>query len=51
VVARWFIFEPKIPIWVKFGGPWNGECGYMYFMIIFGLFFGHLVYQTYGRLV
>jgi hypothetical protein len=22
-VARWFIFKPKIPIWVKFGCPWN----------------------------
>jgi hypothetical protein len=20
-VARWFVFKPKIPIWVKFGGP------------------------------
>jgi hypothetical protein len=20
-VARWFIFKPKIPIWVTFGGP------------------------------
>jgi hypothetical protein len=20
-VARWFIFKPKIPIWVNFGGP------------------------------
>jgi hypothetical protein len=20
-VARWFIFVPKIPIWVFFGGP------------------------------
>jgi hypothetical protein len=20
-VARWHIFEPKIPIWVYFGGP------------------------------
>jgi hypothetical protein len=19
--ARWFLFKPKIPIWVKFGGP------------------------------
>jgi hypothetical protein len=27
-VARWFVFEPKIPIWVNFGGPWNGKCGY-----------------------
>jgi hypothetical protein len=24
-VARWFIFEPKIPIWVNFGGPWIGK--------------------------
>jgi hypothetical protein len=27
-VARWFIFIPKIPIWVYFGGPWNGKCWY-----------------------
>jgi hypothetical protein len=20
-VARWFLFEPKIPIWANFGGP------------------------------
>jgi hypothetical protein len=20
-VARWFIFKPKIPIWINFGGP------------------------------
>jgi hypothetical protein len=20
-VARWFIFKPKVPIWVNFGGP------------------------------
>jgi hypothetical protein len=20
-VARWFIFKPKIPIWIEFGGP------------------------------
>jgi hypothetical protein len=25
-VARWFIFIPNIPIWVNFGGPWNGKC-------------------------
>jgi hypothetical protein len=24
-VARWFIFKPKIPIWVKFGVPWDGK--------------------------
>jgi hypothetical protein len=26
--ARWFILRPKIPIWVYFGGPWNGKCWY-----------------------
>jgi hypothetical protein len=24
-VARWYIFKPKIPIWVNFGGPWIGK--------------------------
>jgi hypothetical protein len=24
-VARWFLFKPKIPIWVNFGGPWKGK--------------------------
>jgi hypothetical protein len=28
-VARWFIFKPKLPIWVHFGGPWNGKCCYI----------------------
>jgi hypothetical protein len=28
-VARWFVFKPKIPILVKFGGPWNRKCGYI----------------------
>jgi hypothetical protein len=21
VIARWFVFKPKIPIWENFGGP------------------------------
>jgi hypothetical protein len=25
-VARWNIFKQKIPIWVNFGGSWNGKC-------------------------
>jgi hypothetical protein len=25
-VARWFVFKPKIPIWVNFGGSCNGSC-------------------------
>jgi hypothetical protein len=28
-VARWFIFKPKIPIKVKFGGLWNGKFYYI----------------------
>jgi hypothetical protein len=24
-VARWYIFKPKIPIWLTFGGPWRGK--------------------------
>jgi hypothetical protein len=28
-VARWFIFKPKILIWVNFGGPWNGKYWYI----------------------
>jgi hypothetical protein len=27
-VDRWFVFKPKIPVLVKFGGPWNGKCCY-----------------------
>jgi hypothetical protein len=28
-VARCYIFKPKIPIWVNFGGPWNGKGWYI----------------------
>jgi hypothetical protein len=32
-VARWFVFKPKIPIWVNFGGKfWQSDY----------LFYGHL---------
>jgi hypothetical protein len=24
-VARWFIFKPKKPLWVKFLGPWTSK--------------------------
>jgi hypothetical protein len=40
-VARWFVFKQKIPILVKFGGPWNGNCCYILWP--FGIFYGHLV--------
>jgi hypothetical protein len=41
-VARWHIFKPKIPIWVNFGGSYNGRC--LYIICPFGLFYGYLVY-------
>jgi hypothetical protein len=34
--ARWFVFKPKIPILVKFGGPWNGKGTYI--LCPFGIF-------------
>jgi hypothetical protein len=36
-VARCFLFKPKVPIWVNFGGPKIGKCWYIY---------GYLEYLT-----
>jgi hypothetical protein len=44
MVARWFIFRPKIVIWVHFGGPCDGICWCN--LWTFGLFYGQLVYFT-----
>jgi hypothetical protein len=41
-VARWYIFKPKIPIWVNFGGPWNLKGWYILWP--FAIFYGHSVY-------
>jgi hypothetical protein len=38
-VARWYIFKPEIPIWVNFGGPWNGKG--LYSLWPFGIYYGH----------
>jgi hypothetical protein len=35
-------FQTKIPIWVNFGGPWNGKVWYVPFP--FGICYGHLVH-------
>jgi hypothetical protein len=54
-VARWFLFKPKIPILVNFGGPWNAKCwnilwpfgifnSHLVLLWPFGTFCGHLVY-------
>jgi hypothetical protein len=41
-VARWFLFKPKIPIWVDFGGPWIEKCWYI--LQEFGIFYDHSVH-------
>jgi hypothetical protein len=41
-VARWYILKPQIPLWVNFGGPWNGKCWYILWP--FGIFHGRLVH-------
>jgi hypothetical protein len=57
-VARWFIFKPKIPIWVKFWRVLQWKmlvffCHLVYFALIrsvllpFGLHYFHLVYLTF----
>jgi hypothetical protein len=37
-VARWYIFKPKIPFWLNFGGSMYVAMGDI------GTFYGHLVY-------
>jgi hypothetical protein len=41
-VARRYFFKPKIPIWVNFGGPWNGKCWSILWP--FGIYYGNSVY-------
>jgi hypothetical protein len=47
-VARWYIFEPKIPIWENFGRSCNGRCCYYTAILTIiqpnGIFYGHLVH-------
>jgi hypothetical protein len=50
-VARWFVFKPKIPIWVNFGGSWNGKSWYIYMtiwriLLPLEIFNVHLVYLS-----
>jgi hypothetical protein len=48
-VAGWYIFRPKLAIWVNFGGPCKGRCWYI--LWTFGLFYSHLIFVFYGLLV
>jgi hypothetical protein len=41
-VARWYLFEPKIPIWVNFVGPWNRKGWYI--LLLFRIYYGRVVY-------
>jgi hypothetical protein len=41
-VARWFVFKPKIQIWVSFGGSCNGR--YWYILWTLGPFYSLLLY-------
>jgi hypothetical protein len=41
-VARWFVFKPKIQIWVNFGGSCNLRCWYILWTL--GPFYGLLLY-------
>jgi hypothetical protein len=47
-VARWFVFKPKIQIWVNFGGSFDGRCWLILWP--FDLFDGNLAI-FYGFLV
>jgi hypothetical protein len=44
-VARWYVFKPKIPIWVNYGGPQSGKC--FYILWPFGIFYGELGFGTF----
>jgi hypothetical protein len=44
-VARWFLFKPKILIWVNFGGPYVDWKMLIYFMAIWNIY-RHLGYFT-----
>jgi hypothetical protein len=57
MAARCYIFKPKTPIWVNFGGSKNENVAMIYGHLVyftaiwsilrpFGLFYGHLVYFT-----
>jgi hypothetical protein len=59
-VARWYIFKPNPPIWVNFGGSYNGRFKHirwpfgkfwrvlqwkiLHILWPFGIFFGYFVY-------
>jgi hypothetical protein len=47
-VARWYGFEPKIQVWVTFGGPWNEKSWYVYSIAIWKISQPYCIF--YGQL-
>jgi hypothetical protein len=52
-VARWYIFKPKIQIWVNFGMPLNGKCWYLLwpFGLFYGPYIGRYILWPYGNFI
>jgi hypothetical protein len=49
--ARWFVFKPKIQIWVNFGGSCTGKCWYILWTLrpfMYGLFY---ILWTFGKVM
>jgi hypothetical protein len=54
MVARWFVFKPKIQIWVHFGGSCKDVgivYGHLVHFTVFYIFYGHLVHKVRGNLL
>jgi hypothetical protein len=50
-VSRWYIFIPKIPIWIYIGGPWNVKCWCILWPPgIFRAIFGIHIFWPFGRI-
>jgi hypothetical protein len=47
--VRWYIFKPKIPIWVNFGGSCDGRCWYILWPLVYftvsSVYFGVIWYM------
>jgi hypothetical protein len=46
-VARWFVFKPKIQIWVNFGGPCKGK--WKFHQVEWRVQGGSFLEQAYGK--
>jgi hypothetical protein len=44
-----YIFKPKISIWVKFGGPWNGKGSNILWQSV--IYYGHMYFMANSYLI